>query len=157
MLWITSCINVFSSLRSERGKREESGGGGSTGNLTVDDAQTENTTRYNHTRTPYNTLCQNKGLKFRTTDDSGKTLARLCLSAGWELTVTVLHCLGDREEVKGVPVRNQRLPPSHDSCQCRCTTAIYSWNNYNRQKNLNMFNFKMVIKMFYRIYGNINI
>uniref|UniRef100_UPI0037E7550E SLIT-ROBO Rho GTPase-activating protein 3-like n=1 Tax=Semicossyphus pulcher TaxID=241346 RepID=UPI0037E7550E len=30
---------------SERGKREEGGGGGSTGNLTVEDPQTENTTR----------------------------------------------------------------------------------------------------------------
>lgn len=39
----------FSSLRSDRGKREEGGGGGgggSTGNLTAEDPQTENTTRY---------------------------------------------------------------------------------------------------------------
>uniref|UniRef100_A0AAQ4Q0L2 Rho GTPase activating protein 4b n=1 Tax=Gasterosteus aculeatus aculeatus TaxID=481459 RepID=A0AAQ4Q0L2_GASAC len=36
---------------SERGKREDREGGGSTGNLTADDPQTENPTRYTHTHT----------------------------------------------------------------------------------------------------------
>uniref|UniRef100_G3NJ95 Rho GTPase activating protein 4b n=1 Tax=Gasterosteus aculeatus aculeatus TaxID=481459 RepID=G3NJ95_GASAC len=45
-------VSLFcSSLRSERGKREDREGGGSTGNLTADDPQTENPTRYTHTHT----------------------------------------------------------------------------------------------------------